>query len=597
MNDSKLQKHIRDFPNKPGVYLMKDGDGVILYIGKAVDLKKRVSSYFRRNKDPKTRVLVPQIDDIDHITTHSEFEALLLENTLIKKWKPRYNINLKDGKSYPVIRITNEAFPRVFRTRRIIEDGSEYYGPYPNVHALDKYLEVIEKHFPLRKCRGPLKKREFPCFYYHIHRCAAPCVGKVSREEYQENVDRIRTLLSGSTTELIEDLKGKMNEAVADLRFEAAAEYRDAIAAVEEIASEQEVVDFNQDTRDYIAVAEREGGCCFAVFQMRTGKLVGRELYRSDHCADVEDSFHQFVLQYYADDEVLPERLYVQAPANVQLISQYFSEERGADTVVEIPSDSRNASILKLARDNAFEDLLKGNGRTVSGLEELRIALELEKVPVRIEGFDISHLSGKHTVASMVSFKNGTPDKENYRRFHIRGLNGKVDDYEAMREVIARRYTRVMNERMDAPDLVLVDGGRGQVRAASEILSALGLESVPLAGLAKREEEIFLPRRSDPLRLPQSSDALKILQRVRDESHRFATSFNTQLRKKDVKLTILEEIPGIGPKRAAAITRSLGSLEDIATASPEKIAEVAGVTSEKAEEIVRHIRHVTIKTK
>ena len=573
---------------------MKNGSGVVMYVGKALNLKKRVVSYFSNNKDVKTRVLVRHIDAIEYITTRNEYEALLLENTLIKKWQPRYNINLKDGKSYPVIRITNEEYPRVFRTRRIIKDGSEYYGPYPSVSTVDVFLEVIEKLYPLRKCRGSLKNRDYPCLYYHIHRCTAPCAGKTTREEYNKNVDAIRRMLTGSIDELVDDLQRRMQEAVDDLRFERAAEYRDSIAALGRIAEQQDVVDFDSDVLALVAAVERDAMCNFAVFQMRTGRLIGRDVFQTENYSTLSDALDQFILQYYSEKMIVPDKLFVPSFADISLLQRYFANERKAQTVVSVPETSRHISIMELARENALEDLLRrqNSDRLSGGLEELKLALRMPGVPARIEGFDISQLSGKHSVASMVSFYDGAPDKKHYRRFHIKTLDGRIDDFAAIKEVIARRYTRVKNESLDRPDLILVDGGKGQVSAARSILEALDLTHIPLAGLAKREEEIFLPGAEEPVRLPEGSDALRILQHVRDESHRFATGFNKRLRQKDVKLSVLEEVAGIGPKRAARILRSFGSLDAIVAAKPADIAEAVGIPRDAAEAVSRHVREV-----
>ena len=587
-----IRDQITQFPNRSGVYLMKNADETIIYVGKARNLKKRVTSYFSGSKDLKTRVLVRNIVAIEYITTRNEFEALLLENTLIKKWNPRYNINLKDGKSYPVIRITNEAYPRVFRTRRIIEDGSEYYGPYPNVSTIDVYLELIEKLYPLRKCRGALKKRDHPCLYYHIHRCVAPCAQKATRDEYMQNVDGIRRMLTESIDELIPELREKMTAAGEALEFEKAAEYRDAISAVEQASHQQDVVDFDSELRDYVAVVEREAMCSFAVLQMRTGRLVGREVYHAENYADIDEALQQFLLQYYGDIEILPDALYLAEEGARALIQRYFTEKRESNTVVLSPDETRHVSVLKLARENALEDIIRRQqgDRIAAGLEELRLALSLPKAPKRIEGFDISHLAGKHTVASMVSFADGKPDKKEYRTFHVKSLDGKIDDFASMKEIVARRYTRVLNEKLDRPDLVLIDGGKGQVSSAVSILKALGLEDMPIVGLAKREEEIFLPGENEPVRLPEGSAALRILQHVRDESHRFATSFNKRLRQKDIKLSILEEVAGIGPKRAKQITMEFGTLEAVFSAGVEELSKKVGLPEKTAREAWDTIR-------
>ena len=582
-----LKSSIRDFPGKPGVYLMKNSRGTIIYIGKAKNLKKRVSSYFSGSQTVKTRVLVSKIDSIEYITTGSEYEALLLENNLIKEHTPRYNINLKDGKSYPAIRVTNEEFPRIFRTRRIIQDGSRYFGPYTDVRNIDIYLELIEKLFPLRKCRGPLKKREHPCLYYHIGRCSSPCTGRIGAEEYRRHVEEAEKLLSGETGDLIEDLEKKMTRAAGDLNFERAAELRDTIEAVKTVGSTQEVVDFDMEKRDYVAMAQRDSLYSFAVFQMRSGKMLGRDLYRAEAFGAREDAFSQFFFQYYADSRSLPDVIYTQSPVDGKNLSRFFREEYQAEVDLRVPEEGRDSRILRMAAENARQDVerrLKAVAN-IPGLEELREVLSLKKLPRRIEGFDIAQLSGKHPVASLVSFYNGNPDKKNYRRFHIKSLEGKIDDYEAIREAVARRYTRVLNEKLDPPDLLVIDGGRGQLNAALGILRTLGLRDLPVIALAKQFEEIYTPDRSEPIRLPDGAEGLRVLQAVRDETHRFATNFNKSLRRRDIGLPTLQGIPGVGPKRARALLEAFGSLDAIRGASPEQLAGETGIPEKTAEKI------------
>lgn len=564
---------VKDLPKTPGVYIMKDSSGQILYIGKAKSLRHRVASYFLKNRDIKTRTLMSKVDSIDHISTDNEFEALILENNLIKQWNPRYNISLKDGKSYPVIRITNEAFPKIFKTRRIIEDGSEYFGPFPDVGSLDLYLELIQNLYPLRKCRGPLKKRASPCLYYHMNRCSAPCCGKISREEYHNHIISIKSLLSGETEELKTGLKRKMETAVAKLDFEEAAHIRDSLEAIKVIEEKQTVQDFNMEKRDYIAFSGKENLCVFTVFQMRDGKLSGKHTFRTEFYSSEEEALAEFLLRYY-ETTTLPDSLFIEKASAPELIHRFFRQELGRDTEILHPAEKRDKSILRLAKENGNQDLEKRLflRRGFEALKDLQKALNLPSPPLRIEGFDISHLSGKYTVASMVSFLEGMPDKRNYRTFHIKSLKGRIDDFEAIREVVARRYSKILNENIPAPDLILIDGGKGQVSAAREILESLGLSGIPLAGLAKKLEEIFLPDKESPVILQEGSDALRVLQSVRDEAHRFATSFNKRLREKDTRFSLLESIPGVGPKRSALLLTKFGSLSELLNTPAEKIA-------------------------
>jgi excinuclease ABC subunit C len=588
----EVREQVKDFPDRPGVYLMKNGEGTVIYVGKAKELRKRVSSYFTGSQPIKTRVLISRVDTIEYIITSNEYEALLLENNLIKKWNPRYNINLKDGKTYPVIKVTGEAFPRIYRTRRIIQDGSQYYGPFADVGKIDMYLELIEKLFPLRKCKGVLKKREHPCLYYHIGRCAAPCAGNIDRETYNRRVEEAKKLLSGETEELEADLQRRMEEHSRKLEFEKAAETRDLLEAVRTVGAEQEVVDFEEESRDYIGSAKRDTLCSFTVFQMRGGKMVNRDLYRAESYGSGEDALTEFFIRYYTGAEKLPQLIFTPDEADAQLLERFFREEFGAEVQVAIPEDGRHARILRMAVENAKQDAeqrLRAVER-IPALEDLQEVLALPKLPRRIEGFDIAQLSGTNPVASLVSFYNGKADKPRYRRFHIKTLDGSIDDYEAIREVVARRYTRLLNENAELPDLVVIDGGKGQVNAARGILDDLGLQKLPVVGLAKKLEEIHTPDEGEPVRLPEGTEALRVLQAVRDETHRFATNFNKTLRQKGLQLSTLEGIRGIGPKRSKTLLEAYGSVDAIAAADPEELVKRAGLPRETAERLTKELQ-------
>ncbi len=598
MNDRKTlspRASARYFPTDPGVYIMKDPDAGIIYVGKAKNLRNRVRSYFTGDKDPKTAVLRSRVASIEYIVTRNEYEALLLENNLIKEHNPRYNINLKDGKSYPVIRITNERFPRVFRTRTIVDDGSRYFGPYTELDKVDQYLELIERLYPLRKCRGRVRPRPHPCLYYHIGRCSAPCAGKTTEAAYRENVEQIQDLLEGETGTLRAELQRKMGAAVERLAFEQAAQYRDAIRAIEALAEDQQVMDFDPDVRDYVGYAAKDDLCSFAVFQMRAGRLIGNELFHTPVFGTEEEDLTQFLMRYYDELRSPPARLLVPTPIDLDDVATFLREKHGSETVIEVPQTKRDTSLMRMAVQNARSDLDKrarehGN---LPALEELRRVLQLQRTPLRIEGFDIAQLAGRHPVAALVSFDNGIPDKDRYRRFHVKTLDGKVDDYEAIREVVARRYTRMVNERTAKPDLILIDGGIGQVNAAADVLQALGLDAIPVIGLAKQNEEIFRPHHSAPLRLPEGSAPLRVLQYVRDEAHRFATTFNQQLRSKDISLSQLESIPGIGETRSHRILKQFESLQNVAEATPEYIAETCRLSHETAAQVHELARRVT----
>ncbi len=575
-------------PHSPGVYLMKNKNHRVIYVGKAKNLRNRVRSYFAGEKDPKTAVLRKRIHHIEYVVTRNEYEALLLENTLIKQWQPRYNVNLKDGKSYPVIRITAEEYPRVFKTRNLVQDGSEYFGPYTSVVKLERYLELIERLYPLRKCRGPIKKREHPCLYYHMGRCSAVCAETTSHGDYLENVAGIRRLLLGDTTGLREELEGKMLAAAEERAFEKAADYRDLLAALDQVTAEQHVVDFDESSRDYLAMAREEDMAVFVVLQMRGGKLVGTDTYGSPAFGEDAEHMVQFALQYYGRKSTLPNRLFTSLSDYREELAHYFRRERDQEVSLETALSDRDTSVMRLAQENArysLEKRLRERGN-LPAVRELSRVLKLSKDPLRIEGFDIAHIEGTHTVASLVSFLNGIPDKNNYRRFRIRSVEGKADDFESMREVIARRYTRVVNGELRAPDLILVDGGKGQVSAAVEILRALGVPDIPVVGLAKKEEELFLPNQAEPVTLPEGSPPLRLLQHVRDEAHRFATSYRASSQAKDLSFTIINSVPGIGPARAKRLVEAYESPDCIAEAPPDEISTRCGIPEKVARNLV-----------
>jgi excinuclease ABC subunit C len=574
----------REYPDRPGVYIMKNLEGTPIYVGKARSLKNRIRSYFAGEKDIKTRFLLAHMTDIEVIITHTEYEALILENNLIKQWTPQYNINLKDGKTYPVIRLTAEEFPRVYRTRRMIFDGSEYFGPFPKPHQIDLYLRLIERHFPLCKYRGSQKKRAYPCLNYHMGRCAGACCGKITREEYLKIVDGVRKLLSGRSAELLRDLREKMKAASETQEFERAAKLRDQIVAIEEVSVEQRVMEFTEEDRDYIALAPCGEAQVVVVLQVREGKLLGKEVFEVAEYAPDEEALSHFVARYYAERKTVPEAVYVGRELDVENLSLFLRELAGRQIAVKIPLRGKHTQLMSMAESNAREEAAKAvRGAEMSmALEGLRLDLGLTVLPRRIEGFDIAHLEGTDTVASMVRFTDGRPDRKLYRAFTIRSLNGKVDDFESIREAVARRYTRVVNEELDRPDLILIDGGKGQLGAARGVLIALGLDALPVIGLAKKQEEIFIPGRDDPLVLDEASPSLRLLEQVRNESHRFATTLNKKKRAKRVALTLLEAVPGIGQARSRRLMKVFGSMEAIMGATVEDIQKKAGIPRETA---------------
>ena len=572
---------------------MKDMDDNVIYVGKAKNLKRRVSSYFLPNRDIKTTCLVEKIDHIDYIITGNEYEALVLENNLIKKYTPHYNILLKDGKSYPVIRITNEDFPRIFKTRRIIKDGSKYYGPYAKLGELNTYLDLVAKSFPLRLCSGPLSKRKEACLYYHIGRCSAPCINKISKEEYGKYIRACEDFLSGDDASLIKQVEKEMYDASKRLDFETAAKKRDILEALKGVQSNQMVQDWNdEESKDYVAIEMRSYLTTISIMQFRNGSLIGKALYRSESLGDETETLFSFIVQYYSDGESLPHEIYVSHEIDASLIERFFDENYSHRVKVLLPRDGKHYRILRLAQENATRDIEKRLKETdnTPALEILRKELSLERLPRHIEGFDIAQLSGKYTVASLIVFRDGNPSRSEYRHFSIKSLEGKIDDFESMREAVSRRYSRLLAENAELPDLLMIDGGKGQVNAVLEILEALGIaDRIPVIGLAKEHEELVPPRDGETIRLPHSNEGLRVLIAVRDECHRFATSFNQRMRSKEASFSLLESIEGMGKKRSERVMKAFGSVERILSLSPEELSKGASIPLDVARRILHKL--------
>lgn len=572
---------------------MKDMDDNVIYVGKAKNLKRRVSSYFLPNRDLKTTCLVEKIDHIDYIITGNEYEALVLENNLIKKYTPHYNILLKDGKSYPVIRITNEDFPRIFKTRRIIKDGSKYYGPYAKLGELNTYLDLVAKSFPLRLCSGPLSKRKEACLYYHIGRCSAPCINKISKEEYGKYIRACEDFLSGDDASLIKQVEKEMYDASKRLDFETAAKKRDILEALKGVQSNQMVQDWNdEESKDYVAIEMRSYLTTISIMQFRNGSLIGKALYRSESLGDETETLFSFIVQYYSDGESLPHEIYVSHEIDASLIERFFDENYSHRVKVLLPRDGKHYRILRLAQENATRDIEKRLKETdnIPALEILRKELSLERLPRHIEGFDIAQLSGKYTVASLIVFRDGNPSRSEYRHFSIKSLEGKIDDFESMREAVSRRYSRLLAENAELPDLLMIDGGKGQVNAVLEILEALGIaDRIPVIGLAKEHEELVPPRDGETIRLPHSNEGLRVLIAVRDECHRFATSFNQRMRSKEASFSLLESIEGMGKKRSERVMKAFGSVERILSLSPEELSKGASIPLDVARRILHKL--------
>lgn len=584
--------------------MWRDPQDTVIYVGKAKNLKNRLSSYFSGKKDIKTRLLVSNAKSIEYITTSNEYEAFLLENNLIKKYSPKYNINLKDGKSYPSLRITKEEFPRLFKTRSILQDGSVYFGPYPDAAALDTFIDTLYEIYPLRHCKK-FTKKETPCLYYHMGQCKAPCCGKISKESYSEFFGEICDLLNENGDETEKKITAEMKEAAAALNFEKAARLRDGLRALMVMKNQNIVESFDAQDRDYIAWY-REGECVsFTVLKIRGGKLLGRDNHRVTSLNEDEELAGEFMCAYYNTKEEVPPEIFVPTQSGLEILSRWIKEELGADTEVIMCTGEKSESMkgshtaaVNMALQNAKEDIIRRlrERGDLPALQELKDILCLKALPVRIEGFDIAHIGGKFPVASLISFYNGNPDKKNYRYFRLKTTDGIIDDFQSMREATSRRYTRLLNEQAELPDLILIDGGIGQVNAVYQVLTSLNLD-IPVAGLAKRDEEIWLPHAEKPVCLPKRSDALRLLQRVRDETHRFATSRNQRLRTKENTVSIFLELPGISEKRARVLSKTFTTLENFCRASESSIAEVLHIRAEEATGLILAARQLLEKQK
>ena len=591
-----LAEKLKLLPDSPGVYIMKDAHGKIIYVGKAVVLKNRVRQYFQssRSQAPKVRAMVSHIADFETIMTANEVESLILEANLIKKHRPRYNIRLKDDKSYPYVKVTvQEDFPRVFITRRVMHDGARYFGPYTNVTALRDSLKLLRRLFPLRTCRI---MPERPCLEYHIKRCLAPCVGKVSQEDYGAMIRAVLLFLEGRTDDVERALERRMQHAAGAYHFEIAARLRDQLAAVRAAAQRQNIVTGAGD-QDAIGMARSSVGVCVQIFFIRNGKMIGREhflLRGSEEESDV-DVLRAFLEQYYNQATFVPREVLlpqVLADADREVIQNWLSEKKGGGRVVLLtPQRGTKRDLIVMATGNAEKFLADEQTRqslsdqqTMGAVEELGRYLGLEKAPYRMECFDISHNQGQETVASMVVFEGGLPKKSDYRRFKIKSAEGKPDDFLSMREVTTRRYVGLPEEEL--PDLIVIDGGKGQLSSALEIIRMeAGHKDVPIVGLAKQFELIFTEGRPDPVELPRRSASLYLIQRIRDEAHRFAITFHRKLRSKRNLVSVLDHIVGVGPKRRQSLWTHFGTLDKIKAASIEELAAAPGMNRPAAEAV------------
>lgn len=616
----RVQEILEKLPTRPGVYMHKDADGKILYIGKAVNLRSRVRSYFTKSVDSyKTMHLRRRIEDIETITTDSELEALLLEMTLIKKHRPHYNVRLKDDKRYPYIKVHwADPYPKVTVTRRMVRDGSRYFGPYTSAWAVHQTLDLLRKIFPYLTCdRTITGNDERACLYYDIKLCNAPCIGAVNKREYREMIERLMAFLEGKSDEIAKGIETKMAQAAADLDFEAAATYRDQLQAIEKVVAKQKVIAAANTDQDVIAFAREEGDACVQVFFIRHGKLIGREYFLLEGTEDEADAavLQEFVTQFYDEAAHIPkEVLLPNEVEEARIIEQWLQQKRGQKVAIKVPRRGKKKQLVHMAAQNAEETLATlrqqwavDRSRHVEAMSELQDALNLPTAPARIECYDISHTQGSHTVGSMVVFVHGVPRKSDYRRFNVHTVGN--DDYGAMREVLDRRLRRykdshageltdpsqIGKRRKDTawsllPDLLIVDGGKGQLSTALEILEAYELgDEVPVAALAKQDEVLFLPGDQIPVQLPARSEAMYLVQRVRDEAHRFANQSHRKRRSRMGTASILDGIPGIGPARRKLLLDHFGSLEDLRRATAEEIASVPGIPFSVGQAVKAHL--------
>ncbi len=599
-----IEEKIRTMPTNPGVYLMKDDAGKVLYVGKAASLARRVRDYFGPNTKlhAMTPALIPHVRDVDYIITDNEVEALILENNLVKKHKPRYNVKLKDDKRYPYLKVTGETFPRISMIRTIERDGAKYFGPYVHAKATRQTLKEITKAFPIRTCDLNIeegKTNHRPCLDFHIGRCLGPCAELVDKEEYQEVCKGVCLFLKGNGNIILKELTEKMKAAASQMDFERAAQIRDRIEGIQQILEKQKVSSSDGEDQDVIGFYQKADEACVQIFMVRGGKLMDREhffLTGSEESSPAE-ILAAFVEQYYQDASFVPGVIILQDDLEMpEAIKAWLETKRGASVTLHVPQRGKKLNMVQMAARNAKDILEREKDQTVFKMDDnpsliaLRDLLSLPRQPHRIDAFDISNLGGSMAVGSMVVFQDGKPEKSEYRRYRIRTVEGQ-DDFAMMREVITRRFRRALEEQTPLPDLVLVDGGKGQLNAALSALEDLGMEDKqPIIGLAKKFEHIFLPGQSDPIILSNRDAVLHLIQRIRNEAHRFAVAYHRKLREKRTTMSVLDYIPDIGPKRKQSLIQHFGSIDRIREASIDELRSVKGITQKIAEDIHKHLR-------
>ncbi len=582
MADKREQKNL---PDKPGVYIMKDVEDTVIYVGKAKSLKKRVRSYFKDDIDsPKTRAQMRHFHHLEYMVTDTEKEALILESNLIKKHMPRYNIRLKDDKRYPYVKVTKEDYPRILITRRVVDDGSYYYGPFTDSGSVKKLVKFLKTLFKIRDC----KRMDGPCLNYQIKLCNAPCIGKISKKDYRKQVDKVTLLFEGKYGKIISMLQSNMEEAASNQEFEKAAVIRDQLSSIGEVLERQKMEVTRDLDQDVVAFSSDEKMACVVVFSVRSGKITGKDDFFMSGTQNTsgEKILSAFLKQYYAGPRHVPAEIVLPGEVDDEkLLLEWLSEKRGDEVIFKVPENGVEYRLVRMVAKNA-EIILKHQQEVKGALLDLKNYLKIPKLPRRIEGFDISNISGKMAVGSMVVFEDGAPKKSSYRRFKVNTTG--PDDYAMMREVLTRRYGRMKREDESEPDLVLVDGGKGQLNIALEVFRSLGID-LPVIGLAKEFEHVFIPNFSSPIILPGSSEALHLLQRVRDEAHRFAVSYHRKLRSQKLEHSLLDEVPGVGIKRKKNLLKHFGSLENLEKASAQEIADVKGISKNLARNIYAHL--------
>ena len=612
-----IQEHLKKLPSEPGVYLMKDKYDHIIYVGKAISLKNRVRQYFQSSKNHTSKVksMVKNIYKFEYIITDSELEALILECNLIKRYRPKYNVVLRDDKTYPYIKVTtNEDYPRILKVRRVLKDKAKYFGPYTNITAVNDTLELISSTYPIRSCKididKAIKNKTRPCLNLHINKCLGPCTGNVSKEEYGKMIEEIIMCLSGKEEKLMELLKEKMNESSMNFRFEEAAVYRDKIKSLEEMIQKQKidatVSDLNQDV---VAMARAHNEACVQVFFIRNGKIVGREHFIFENTANesLAEILEEFIASFYGGTAKVPKTIYVPAVNEVELMEEYLTIKRGSKVWIKVPQKGQKKDMLEMVKNNAkitlekFKDkYLRDKEINRISLEELQNLLELDEWPLRIEAYDISNIQGVDSVGTMIVFEEGRSKNSDYRRFKIKTVKG-ANDYDSMREILTRRFNHGLEEiraiqerdlKLSAgkfstfPDLIMMDGGKGQVNIALEVLESLNI-NIPVCGLVKddKHQTRGIVYNNKELIINRSSNLMQLIRRIQDEVHRFAITYHRSLRDKRTLHSILDDIPNVGEKRRRALLMKFGSVDNIKKASIEELLETPSIDKKSAESI------------